>query len=304
MGGDVTVESAEGLGSRFKCEVKVGLPDGAVLTKEGPDLLSGGKVLVVSPDLASTRALLGLLRELHLEVDRVSTREDIEPWRASLPEIFRLDAIFIDEGQLTDVRDANLLRAWVGRALRLPNLPRLVGICTVGQKRGLEMDAWVTRPVRRSSLVRALGPGEERVQPKAMNEVATEGLKVLVIDDNAVNRLIAVRFLEKLGCHVEAAANGADGLARLEARPDTDLVFMDCEMPGLDGLEVTRRLRAEEEGHHVPVVALTASAALEDKERCLAAGMDDFLAKPVTLEALAETVKRWSAKRAATAASS
>ncbi|MBM4776644.1 MAG: response regulator [Archangiaceae bacterium] len=105
------------------------------------------------------------------------------------------------------------------------------------------------------------------------------GVKVLVVDDNAVNRLVAVSHLKKLGCSVEEAVDGADALDRAH---DTDfhLIFMDCHMPGVDGFEATRRLR-QQKGASLPIIALTASALEEDVKLCTASGMDGVLTKPV-----------------------
>ena len=118
-------------------------------------------------------------------------------------------------------------------------------------------------------------------------------LRVLVVEDNTVNRRLLVRQLARLGCTVDAAASGLDGLASLQ-NGEYGLVFMDCQMPGLCGLETTAEIRRREAGRcRVPIVALTANASEEDRRRCLESGMDDFLAKPATLESLNEALERW-----------
>jgi len=116
--------------------------------------------------------------------------------------------------------------------------------------------------------------------------------RVLVAEDNAVNRLVVQAMLERLGMAVHQAADGAEAVAAVEAQ-SIDLVLMDCQMPVMDGYEATRRIRAA--GHarrHVPIVALTAHALAEDRQRCAEAGMNDYLSKPVTGEALAEALRR------------
>lgn len=110
----------------------------------------------------------------------------------------------------------------------------------------------------------------------------------MVVDDNAINRLIVVEMLKRLGVEIEQAEHGEDALERLAAS-SFDLVLMDCLMPRLDGFEATRRWREQEHTaarERLPIVALTANAMAEDKVRCLAAGMDDLLAKPIQLPAL------------------
>ena len=117
--------------------------------------------------------------------------------------------------------------------------------------------------------------------------------RLLVVEDNPLNREVLVAMLETLGLEVAHADNGQVALDSLrDAR--FDLVLMDCQMPVMDGYQATRELRQREgSGRHTPVVAVTAHAMEGDRERCLAAGMDDYLPKPVTFDALASMVGRW-----------
>ena len=119
---------------------------------------------------------------------------------------------------------------------------------------------------------------------------------MLVVEDTEINRELLRILLEKLGCRVDEAVNGAVALAALETSA-YDLVLMDCMMPVLDGYEACRQLRQREQATGAPrmaVVALTASAIDGDRERCLAAGMDDYLSKPFTAEQLGDLVRRWT----------
>ena len=119
------------------------------------------------------------------------------------------------------------------------------------------------------------------------------GARVLVVEDTPVNQKITVRMLERLGCVVELAVDGHHAVARFQAGR-FDLVLMDCQMPGMDGFEATRVIRGSEAGRtHVPIVALTANAQASDRERCLAAGMDDFVAKPLRAADLEQALARW-----------
>jgi CheY-like chemotaxis protein len=122
-----------------------------------------------------------------------------------------------------------------------------------------------------------------------------DGLRVLLAEDNTVNQKVAVRILQRIGCQVRVAENGLEVLKALDEAP-CDLVLMDCEMPGMDGLEAARliRQRAGPE-KDIPIVALTANAFAEQRDQCLNAGMNDFLPKPVTVEAIWDKVDRWAA---------
>jgi signal transduction histidine kinase/CheY-like chemotaxis protein len=119
--------------------------------------------------------------------------------------------------------------------------------------------------------------------------------RALVVEDNSVNQKLARRFLEKLGCEVEVAANGEEALHLIGNR-SFDIIFMDCHMPVLDGFETARAIRQKEanSGRHTPIVAMTAGAMEGDREACLDAGMDDYLAKPVILDKFHQALERWS----------
>jgi CheY-like chemotaxis protein len=122
--------------------------------------------------------------------------------------------------------------------------------------------------------------------------------RVLLAEDNVVNAKLAVRLLERLGCRVDVASNGHEALKMVQSIP-FDLVFMDCQMPEMDGFEATRAIRAWENSSRdskspvtqLPIVALTANAMQGDRERCLAAGMDDYITKPLARSDLARVLE-------------
>ena len=125
--------------------------------------------------------------------------------------------------------------------------------------------------------------------------------RLLVVEDSAVSRMLALQMLGRAGFTVEGVASGVEALAAVAAKR-YDAILMDCVMPEMDGYETTRRLRLIEGGRDVPVIAMTANAMPGDRERCLAAGMDDYLPKPVPRQLLIETVDRWVDREAATTA--
>lgn len=152
---------------------------------------------------------------------------------------------------------------------------------------------WVRLPFERA----ALAPGEplpgDRARPRAANAVRRDRQRVLIVEDNAINRRLLVMQIEKLGRQADVAAGG-EAAVEAAARGDYGLILMDCQMPGIDGYEATRLLREAESGkRRVPVVALTAHSGEADRARCLAAGMDEYLSKPATLDDLAAVLDRW-----------
>ena len=152
---------------------------------------------------------------------------------------------------------------------------------------------WLTVPLK---IAAAIEPAQQpNPKPTTIPTPIGAGLRLLVADDNAVNRKVAAMMLERLGCHVESANDGREAIA-MALRTPYDVIFMDCQMPEVDGFEATQTIRQREntEGRRTPIVALTANAMQGDRERCLAAGMDDHLPKPVRPDALAAKLAEWT----------
>ena len=117
--------------------------------------------------------------------------------------------------------------------------------------------------------------------------------RVLLVEDNIVNQKLAAHLLRKFGCHVDVAANGAEAVRMWKVLP-YDAIFMDCQMPEMDGYEATAEIRkAEPDRKRIPIVAMTAHAMPGDRERCLEAGMDDYVSKPVSVVELRAVLARW-----------
>jgi len=129
-----------------------------------------------------------------------------------------------------------------------------------------------------------------------VSDLRSKPLRVLVAEDNVINQVLAVKMLQKLGCTPDVVANGREAVEAAQ-RADYDAIFMDCQMPEMDGYQATPEIRrVHGTGRWVPIIALTANAMEGDREKCLQAGMDDYLTKPFSLDALGEVLNRWAAK--------
>jgi CheY-like chemotaxis protein len=165
----------------------------------------------------------------------------------------------------------------------------------------LASTAQVAKPVRvlalAQALERAFGIAPAAVPPpcaRAAEPGDGTPLRILLVEDNPVNQRVATRMLERMGHRVDLAANGRQALGAL-ARKSYDLVFTDIQMPEMDGYELAAAVRGgEAPGVRLPIVAMTAHALKEDRARCLAAGMDDYISKPVRAEDLAAAIARWT----------
>jgi CheY-like chemotaxis protein/anti-sigma regulatory factor (Ser/Thr protein kinase) len=196
--------------------------------------------------------------------------------------------------------DVSLTRKYGGTGIGLAVARRLVellgGEIGVRSEPGRGSTFWFTARVgvREPADERApmSGASERRSAPEAMPRRGEARARILVVEDNPVNAAVIVAMLHKLGYRTELATDGWEAVAAFSPG-SFDAVLMDCQMPGLDGYAATSQIRLQEEGDRTPIIAVTAKAMRGDRDECLAAGMDDYLAKPLRAESLDEVLQRW-----------
>jgi signal transduction histidine kinase/DNA-binding response OmpR family regulator len=300
MGGTIEVESTPGEGSRFWFTARV-LHRPAVGNVRR---LDGVRVLVVEHEHITRTSINAHLAGWGAEVTTVdSARRGFSELRAARSRGVPYALAIIDQ-HLLDV-DGPSLAEWIRQDNDLKNTVLI--LCTGSAQREHALRArqlgfagLLTKPIRQHLLwqqtAAALAPDAVDTRPahaRSETELPLIGARVLLAEDNVVNQRIAARMLERIGCRVDVVNDGVEALDRLSHQA-YDLVLMDCHMPRMDGFEATKRIRARQGGDATPIVALSASAMPEDRERCRASGMDDHVAKPISLLDLRRVVERWS----------
>ena len=297
LGGEVEVESSPGAGSafRFSATFERGQSPTPI---DDVTLLRGRRALVVDDNTTSRISLGDRLAAWGIRTVLVGS---VEEALSATDEHPPFDVALINL-TLPDGDGLSLSRAMDANTGDAPRRLLLVPGHHVATATAAAATAGITRtlakPVRHSelhaALEAALTPAPEPAAVPAGDGDSIAGLRVLVVEDNDVNQLVAIGLLENLGCEVDVVIDGVEAVAALTGDHGYAAVLMDCRMPRLDGYDATRRVRATEpEGERVPIIAMTASATEGERERCLAAGMDDFLTKPVEAERVRAVVSKW-----------
>jgi signal transduction histidine kinase/CheY-like chemotaxis protein len=320
LGGRIWVESEVGRGSQFHFTARMGVADAKAI-KVGsiapPETLRGVKVLVVDDNRTNQRILEGMLRRWEMRPTSVESGEEALAQLSAAREAGEPYGLI-----LTDMHMPNMDGfALIERIRQRPELSTAtIMMLTSAGHRGdaarcqeLGVAAYLLKPIRQSELreaiARVLGAREQEGAIPLITRFSlhdarepSASLRVLLAEDNPVNQRLAVRLLEKRGHYVVVAANGREALEALQ-KESFDLVFMDVQMPEMDGLEATAAIREKEKGTgvHRPIIALTAHAMKGDRERCLASGMDGYLTKPIRPQELDEILEESVTRRLAAA---
>jgi signal transduction histidine kinase/DNA-binding response OmpR family regulator len=303
MGGDITVVSQPGVGSTFSLAIT--LPAAPAITSDssqGLMLSPGARVLVVDDSTINVEILASQLEAWGFEVTTASSALEAQAHLDRMHAENMLPRIIVLDWHMPEQNGVDWLMG-VRRRPEWRSIPAIM-VSSVADDLDAAIGAQLSpmrrlaKPVRQSMLRRVLHealqatPFQEVSSAPAMlapeNEPVLDHLSVLLVEDNMVNRTLALEMLQRLGCDAMHAGNGIEALDALE-KQEFDVVLMDCQMPVMDGFIATRKLREREAARNkepTRVVALTANALAGDREACLAAGMNDYLAKPFTLAQL------------------
>ncbi len=309
MGGRIWVESVEGEGSTFHFTARFGISDSPPPRQVPRELseLAGLRVLVVDDNATNRRILEEILSNWGLQPTAVPSGHDAleimdqarkagTPFRIVLLDNMmpEMDGFMLAEEILQRPDSHPSTMMMLSSADRHENAERC---------RALGLTAYMSKPVKRSELLNAIMTAIAREPAEPSETTATDGqrprihssnrnMQILLAEDNTVNQKLAVKLLEKRGHQVVVAGNGKEAILAME-RHEFDIILMDVQMPEMDGIETTQTIRECEQktGDRIPIIAMTAHAMKGDRERCLEAGMDGYLSKPLQPSELFETVE-------------
>jgi signal transduction histidine kinase/CheY-like chemotaxis protein/HPt (histidine-containing phosphotransfer) domain-containing protein len=309
MGGTLSAESEEGRGSEFRFTIRAPSAEGAVPERRElrgtQPTLEGKQVLVVDDNDTNRRILTAHLSAWGMAVRSTSSPREALAWVRS-GEAFDLGILDMHMPELDGVALARGIREH-----RTPTELPLLLFTSLGRREvdteGIDFAAHLTKPIKPSQLFDALASvvaGQPtHVEPRARVRVELDSgmahrhpLRILLAEDNVVNQKLALRLLQLMGYVADVAANGLEVIEALE-RQGYDVVLMDVQMPEMDGFEASREITRRWPGDDRPrLVAMTANAMQGDRELCLAAGMDDYVSKPIRVEELVAALERGAAR--------
>jgi two-component system sensor histidine kinase/response regulator len=310
MGGKIGVKSQPGKGSQFFFSVRLGLqkgPESLFIPVEAENL-AGLRILVVDDNLTNRTILDNMLKNWRMLPTCLASGKEALAYLQEARKEGPFISLVILDSQMPEMDGFSL----AAKIKQMPGLlqPTIMMLTSAGVRgdaakcKSLGISAYLTKPIKQSELLNAImyvmGDSLRKKESaplitKYVIKESRELFHILVAEDNAINQKMVENILKKQGHSVILAGNGDEALAEWK-REQFDLILMDVQMPNTDGLEATRRIRAEEEkgGFYTPILALTAHAMKGDRERCLEAGMDDYISKPINPNELLEAIERVS----------
>ena len=305
MGGELGVDSEEGKGSTFWFDLS--FPVGVKNVPHSALRLGDARVLVVDDSVLTSRYLAQVLTRLKVNHE---VAEDgvaaLEKLRGAAQTGAPYQMVLVDDA-MHGMRGNDLVRLIVNDpAITNTRIFMMVDRCNVvnATTDKLNIAGFLSKPTQRKDVAALLsenaGAGDDTLEEadgvtanKDVAKLNFSGSRVLVVEDNRANQQVVLGMLERLGCEAKIASNGLEAL-ELISRERFELVLMDCHMPEMDGYEATAQIRKFEAGkQHIRIVAMTANVQKGEAKKCIAVGMDDYLAKPLKLDSLRATLSRW-----------
>jgi CheY-like chemotaxis protein len=296
MGGAIAVRSTVGVGSRFTVTAPFARSATAMSAFESPIRHDAARRVLCAVDDAVLGALVcRQLAEWGADVDAWPVPEAIARVGAAAQAGRPYGLVVIDDGMPDGERILAEMRSATTVSFQVVRLAPLAAAARTPTGAG---ESRMKKPLRPSLLRRALGASDARptggAVPPPRREASRMAVHVLIVEDNPVNQLLTLTQVRRLGCTADVVDDGRRAIeAAMAGR--YDVVLMDCHLPEIDGYEATRAIRSAEQGtgRHVQIIAVTANAIAGDRERCLEAGMDDYISKPVRLQQLQTALTRW-----------
>jgi signal transduction histidine kinase/CheY-like chemotaxis protein len=305
MNGEIGARSTLGEGSTFWFTSKFEKQEHSVPIAQAPDSLRGLAVLIVDDNATNRKILEHYVQGWGMRPEcAASGAEALMLINArSGADRFAVGLLDMQMPGMDGITLAKRIQAEASSLITLILLTSLSELSICKSMRQKLFADCLTKPIAKQQLLDCVlaalaqagepAPPAVQLQPPMPESVMGKPIRVLVAEDNAINQRVALLQLQRLGFRADAVANGLEVLDAL-GRVPYDIVIMDCQMPEMDGYEATRRLRERERGtRRTTVIAMTASARAEDRERCLQAGMDDYISKPVQFSDLAQVLGRW-----------
>ncbi|HYA21095.1 MAG TPA: response regulator [Burkholderiales bacterium] len=318
MGGEIGVESEPGIGSTFHFTAKLGLQ-----AQQRPLVphLHGMRVLIVDDNAGAREIFVSMLRGLKFEAHAVASgAAAIEALRQAQREGKPYGLVLMD-WRMPGMDGVEAIRR-IQADTNLNKAPTFIMATAYSreelleeiQGQGITYDGLLAKPVSPSTLLDCIMTAfaQEAAQAPSKLERRGEirestkllhGAQVLLVEDNIVNQELAVELLTSEGARVDVAGDGAEAVDKAK-QTHYDLVLMDCQMPVMDGFEATRQIRTDARFRNLPIIAMTASVLMSDRERCIDAGMNDFVGKPIDVNELFSTLERWLSRHIDKAAAS
>jgi signal transduction histidine kinase/DNA-binding response OmpR family regulator/HPt (histidine-containing phosphotransfer) domain-containing protein len=312
MEGTIWAESEPGVGSTFHFTTWLGVGSQGKRKRLIADL-AGVRALVVDDNAQAREILTEALRVFALRAESVSSGEDAvrEIAAADSTDPYRLVLMDWHMPGLDGLQASRIIK----RNERLKNIPKIVMVTAFGreeirtQAEEIGVESYLLKPVNQSLLYDTLvdlfgvaGAEDHRARARKDDAIVHDatGIRVLLVEDNEMNQQVATELLESAGAIVTVANHGGEAVKILTAGdqpPEFDVVFMDLQMPEMDGFTATRLLRAEPRLRKFPIIAMTAHALVEERQRCLDSGMNDHVSKPIDPDNLFATLLRWAKPR-------